>query len=176
MTLSTPVAKVTTTSPRMNATLLLQVALDRKQAGRRLAELREEQRLTQWALHEQSGLSLRTVQRYENGNVAPRFDNLDALAKVLGAEVYDIFKESPNGQQETPDPLGNSQLDRIEAKLDAALALLGLEAEDDDLAGLTTSQRVAALVEQTARRQAAQQSRREPGEKSASTAKRRAAR
>lgn len=103
MTVSTHVVKVPTTNARTSATLLLQVALDRKQAGKRLAELRESKRLTQWTLHERSGLSLRTVQRYENGAVVPRFDNLDALAKVLGNDVYDIFHEAPNGHQDAPD-------------------------------------------------------------------------
>lgn len=175
MTLSTLDVKKPATNPRHSATMALQVALDRIQAGRELAQLREQNRLTQEALKDASGLSLSTVQRYERGASVPRFHNLDALAGVLGTKVYDIFRESaPEGERPatTPDPFPNGshdQLDRIEADIAEILALLRSPA-------VRPSQRVADEIEQTVARQAARRAADAPERTSTSTRKRQAER
>lgn len=52
--------------------------------------LREEKHLTQTELAEKSGLSLRTVQRIEAGNI-PKGFTLKALAKSLGVEPENLI-------------------------------------------------------------------------------------
>ena len=50
---------------------------------KRLKAFRKRKGLTQEELAENSGLSLRTVQRIENGKVLPRGDSLKSLAIAL---------------------------------------------------------------------------------------------
>lgn len=58
--------------------------MKRKDLAKRVKDLRIKNGLSQEDLAEQSGLSLRTVQRIESGVTKPREDSLKKLADVLG--------------------------------------------------------------------------------------------
>lgn len=49
----------------------------------RIREKRKEQRLTQQELADKAGVSLKTIQRWENGERSPRADEMNRLAEAL---------------------------------------------------------------------------------------------
>lgn len=59
-----------------------------------MKQARHQKGLTQNALAEQSGLSLRSIQRIENGEVSPRVYSLNKLSEILD------FSEFNNGKKE----------------------------------------------------------------------------
>ena len=59
--------------------------------GERLKELRNRKGLSQEQLAEDSGLSLRTIQRIEKNETVPRGDTLKKLAIVLGTSPDEII-------------------------------------------------------------------------------------
>ena len=75
--------------------------------------LREDKNLTQTELAEKSGLSLRTIQRIESGNI-PKGFTLKAIAQTLEIEPENLFSKEEE----------NIQIDR--AKLINSSALTGL--------------------------------------------------
>lgn len=75
--------------------------------------LREDKNLTQTELAEKSGLSLRTIQRIESGNI-PKGFTLKAIAQTLEIEPENLFSKEEE----------NIQIDR--AKLINLSALAGL--------------------------------------------------
>lgn len=110
------------TTRNLGVSVLLVMEEHRKQAGARLAELRDAQGLNQEELAHLAGVSVKTISRFENGRHDGRRATVRALAKALKVNEHDIIG-SP------PAPLGlggDTQLDRIEAKLDAVLSLLGV--------------------------------------------------
>jgi transcriptional regulator with XRE-family HTH domain len=54
------------------------------QLAKRIKELRTQNGFSQEELAERSGLSLRTIQRIENGETIPREDSLKRLSAILG--------------------------------------------------------------------------------------------
>lgn len=62
--------------------------------AQQVKEARHQKGLTQNALAEQSGLSLRSIQRIENGEVSPRVYSLNKLSEILD------FSEFNNGKKE----------------------------------------------------------------------------
>lgn len=59
--------------------------------SKKIKELRTRKGLSQEELSEKSGLSLRTVQRIENGETEPRGDSLKKLANSLGASPDELI-------------------------------------------------------------------------------------
>ncbi|WP_139377518.1 helix-turn-helix domain-containing protein [Daejeonella lutea] len=59
----------------------------------KIKELRNQAGLSQELLAEKCQLSLRTVQRIENGESAPRGDSLNRLAGVLNVPVTELFDQ-----------------------------------------------------------------------------------
>ena len=57
----------------------------------RLKELREENNMTQEQLAKVSGVSSRTIQRYECGTSRPRLDAAEKLAKALNISVDQLL-------------------------------------------------------------------------------------
>lgn len=98
--------------------------------GARIRERREELGMTQHQLARAlPGDVLHTqVSKWERGINRPRDDTLDAIAKALKVDVS-YFMTSPPDKSETPNLLGAgaSQLDRMEAKLDAILQALDVK-------------------------------------------------
>jgi len=67
---------------------------DRRQmVGERLAELREQKALTLHDLEELSGVGADGISKIENGHRKPRPATLRKLARALGIEVEDFFRE-----------------------------------------------------------------------------------
>ena len=58
---------------------------------KKIKELRTKKGFSQEELSEESGISLRTVQRIENGETEPRGDTLRRLANVLGASPDELI-------------------------------------------------------------------------------------
>lgn len=106
---------------RRSAAVSIVLAMEehRKEVALRLTALREARGLTQEELAYAAGVSNKTISRLENGRNEPELDTLRKLAKALDAEVREIQGDPP-----APLGLGVTQLDRVEAKLDAILELL----------------------------------------------------
>lgn len=117
----------TSRGPRSARTLLLQMAADlerQREIGQRIKALREELGLTQPVLADKVGVTLRAAQAWEAGG-GIGYENRKRLAEELGvSEEFLLFGEP--GRQGP-----STQLDRIEAKLDAVLVLLR---EEQDVA------------------------------------------
>lgn len=120
---------------RRSAAVSVLLVMDehRKQAGDRLAQLRDAQGLSQEELAHLAGISVKTISRFENGRHDGRRGTVRALAKALKVNEQDIIGEPP-----APLGLGPTQLDRIEQLLEglvsrvAALELgATLDMEDD---------------------------------------------
>ena len=65
----------------------------------RITALRKNQGLSQEALAEQSGVSLRTIQRVEQGDTVPRGHTVQALATALGVSLADLRLPSETGPE-----------------------------------------------------------------------------
>ena len=59
--------------------------------GLNIKKYREEKGLTQEELANEIGKSLRTVQKYESGDILPSFDNVHEITKILGISCTDII-------------------------------------------------------------------------------------
>lgn len=74
--------------------------MQQPELGRRLTALRKERNLTQEELVEKSHVSVRTIQRIENGEVLPRLSTVKILLNALG-ESYESFSAKPTQVMET---------------------------------------------------------------------------
>jgi transcriptional regulator with XRE-family HTH domain len=66
---------------------LWSTTMTRTDIGRRIAELRRQQGLTQEELAEKARLNVRTIQRIEQGEVAPRPSTLRMLSEFFACEL-----------------------------------------------------------------------------------------
>lgn len=119
-----------TTGPRTVHSLAeLRMALEDKARGQRLAQMRKLRRLTQQQMCEKLGVAYRTYQTWEAGTM-PEWPNVEKIATF-----FEIRPEDWIGEDDivlsAAKPGEPTQLDRIEAKLDRLLELLG----DGDIAG-----------------------------------------
>jgi transcriptional regulator with XRE-family HTH domain len=74
----------------------------RRMVGERLAELREQKALTLRDLEEASGVGADAISKIENGHRKPRPSTLRKLARALGVEVEDFFREPVRPLAQTP--------------------------------------------------------------------------
>ena len=58
-----------------------------------IRQFREREKLSQEQLANALSVERSTVAKWETGKAMPRADKLPELAKVLGCEVSDLFKE-----------------------------------------------------------------------------------
>jgi transcriptional regulator with XRE-family HTH domain len=65
--------------------------MQKSELSKRIKELRSQKGISQEELAEESSLSLRTVQRIENGETEPRGDSLKRIAIVLGASPDELI-------------------------------------------------------------------------------------
>ena len=65
--------------------------MDNTNLGSRIKQLRNQRALSQEALAEESGLSLRTIQRIENGSSNPTGDTLKRLAQALNVSPDELI-------------------------------------------------------------------------------------
>lgn len=94
--------------------LLIALEDQRRDAGRRLAALRESRGLTQEELAHRAGISTKTVSRFENGRHDGRRQTVRSIAGALEVEEAAIL-----GPPRAPLGLdaGPSQLDQIQQTL-----------------------------------------------------------
>jgi transcriptional regulator with XRE-family HTH domain len=78
----------------------------RYMVGERLAELREQKALTLHDLEELSGVGADGISKIENGHRKPRPSTLRKLARALGVEVEDFFREPAVPLDEAPRDAG----------------------------------------------------------------------
>jgi transcriptional regulator with XRE-family HTH domain len=62
--------------------------------GARLKEIRTSSNISQKELSEQTGLTLRTIQRIENNEVKPSLYSLKVIGEVLKTDLSDFVKTS----------------------------------------------------------------------------------
>ena len=62
--------------------------------GARLKEIRTSLKISQKELSEQTGLTLRTIQRIENNEVKPSLYSLKVIGEALKTDVSDFVKKS----------------------------------------------------------------------------------
>jgi transcriptional regulator with XRE-family HTH domain len=62
--------------------------------GARLKEIRTSLKISQKELSEQTGLTLRTIQRIENKEVKPSFYSLKVIGEVLKTDLSEFVKSS----------------------------------------------------------------------------------
>jgi len=62
--------------------------------GVRLRELREKCGLSQSGLAERVGISIDSIQNWEQGRTRPRIEALAKLARALGVTVDEVLQES----------------------------------------------------------------------------------
>ena len=65
--------------------------MDNTNLGSRIKQLRNQRAMSQEALAEESGLSLRTIQRIENGSSNPTGDTLKRLAQALNVSPDELI-------------------------------------------------------------------------------------
>ncbi len=73
--------------------------MNSKGLGKRIQELRKLNGITQEELADKTNLSVRTIQRIENGETDPRNFTLQAIAEALNVEIKDLVDEA---QKEHP--------------------------------------------------------------------------
>jgi transcriptional regulator with XRE-family HTH domain len=102
----------------------------RHMVGERLAELRERKALTLRDLEEASGVGADAISKIENGHRKPRPSTLRKLARALGVEVEDFYREPAVPLAEAPSEGGQSSAERAEV-------IEGLAAAVDSVANRT---------------------------------------
>lgn len=118
------------TRQNVGVTVLMVMDEHRKQAGQRLAQLRDAKGWSQEDLARKTTLSVKTISRFENGRHDGRRDTVRRIVDALEIDEADLIGPPP-------DPLGlnqPTQLDRIEAKLDDLLARLPATPSDEVVA------------------------------------------
>jgi transcriptional regulator with XRE-family HTH domain len=85
----------------------------RHMVGERLAELREQKALTLRDLEEASGVGADAISKIENGHRKPRPSTLRKLARALGAEVEDFFRQPALPLAEAPRGAGQAQGEEV---------------------------------------------------------------
>jgi transcriptional regulator with XRE-family HTH domain len=88
----------------------------RHMVGERLAELREQKALTLRDLEEVSGVGADAISKIENGHRKPRPSTLRKLARALGVEVEDFFREPAVPLAKAPREAGRTSADVEEAE------------------------------------------------------------
>src|SRR5918995_3640083 len=91
----------------------------RHMVGERLAELREQKALTLHDLEEASGVGADAISKIENGHRKPRPSTLRKLARALGVEVEDFFREPALPLAEAPRGAGRLDHDHATMLLKA---------------------------------------------------------
>jgi transcriptional regulator with XRE-family HTH domain len=108
--------------------VLMEMALQDRAAGQRLAQARKQKRLTQEGAAQKIGVSVRTYSDWERGISLPRPSNLTEIERVLEVDTRAVYFENP-----AQNGLPSERLDRIEDKLDRVLRHFGeteMTAED----------------------------------------------
>jgi transcriptional regulator with XRE-family HTH domain len=118
----------------------------RHMVGERLAELREQKALTLRELEEASGIGADAISKIENGHRKPRPSTLRKLARALGVEVEDFFREPAVPLAEASREAGQHDQGKLKEWFEELLRAAQPLAEQSD--------ETIALARETAERQA----------------------
>lgn len=78
--------------------------MDQVKIGKRIAELRRKEGLTQEALGEKLGVSNKTISRWENGNYMPDIEMLPLLAREFKVSIDELL----GGEGKTAECVGSN--------------------------------------------------------------------
>ena len=81
-------------TPECQIFVQLNVSYLQMEFGARLKEIRTSLNCSQKALSEQTGLTLRTIQRIENNEVKPSLYSLKVIGEALNTDLSDFIKTS----------------------------------------------------------------------------------
>ena len=103
--------------------------------GEKLKALRTDKGISQKALSDQTGISLRAIQNYETKDILPKsHDSYDALARALDVEVSTLLDENVAFQVEARERYGSRGERQARAILDQVGALYaGGELSEEDM-------------------------------------------
>lgn len=103
--------------------------------GEKLKALRTDKGISQKALSDQTGISLRAIQNYETKDILPKSrDSYDALARALDVEVSTLLDENVEFQVEARERYGSRGERQARAILDQVGALYaGGELSEEDM-------------------------------------------
>jgi len=103
--------------------------------GEKLKALRTDKGISQKALSDQTGISLRAIQNYETKDILPKSrDSYDALARALDVEVSTLLDENVAFQVEARERYGSRGERQARAILDQVGALYaGGELSEEDM-------------------------------------------
>ena len=103
--------------------------------GEKLKKLRLERNLSQKALADLSGITVRTIQNYETTDILPkRRDTYDMLARALGVEVSDLMGENEDFVLNASEKYGSRGERQARAIIDQVGALYaGGELSEEDM-------------------------------------------
>lgn len=83
----------------------------KKELGRAIRELRERRKITQQQVADHLQVERGTVSRYESGDIAPSFERLAELAKLLAIDTSELLHFAETGNTEAaPDVKGTVPL------------------------------------------------------------------
>ncbi len=71
-----------------------------KRLGRRIRELRKEQRMSQTELAEKAGVALMTISRLERGEHDPHMKTLWRIARSLGVPLLELIRSAGYAENE----------------------------------------------------------------------------
>lgn len=137
MPLSSPYRAIPWTGRDVADTIRREVEDYRKEVGRRLLDLRKRRGLSQEDAAHAVGVSAKTWGDWERGKRTPYDSNWKKIGEAFKVDPSEIAGRPPSPLGLAPDPdTGQSQLDRIERKLDQLLAgqlqLAGSQAEFEE--------------------------------------------
>ena len=103
--------------------------------GEKLKALRTDKGISQKALADQAGISLRVIQNYETKDILPKSrDTYDLLARALDVEVSTLMDENEAFQVEARERYGSRGERQARAILDQVGALYaGGELSEEDM-------------------------------------------
>ena len=103
--------------------------------GEKLKALRTDKGISQKALSDQTGISLRAIQNYETKDILPKSrDSYDALARALDVEVSTLLDENVAFQVEARERYGSRGERQARAILDQVGALYaGGDLSEEDM-------------------------------------------
>lgn len=119
--------KLSATETRNLQTLLLLSVFEPQDIGARIATARKEAGLTQEELADLVGVSTRSLQGYEAGEVLP-YRHLSKFADVLQRTVPWLL----HGEQAADESTNAERLDRIETSLAEIRGMLAAAEQDED--------------------------------------------
>lgn len=81
----------------------------------KIKDIRKFKGITQSELAKNIGVNLRTIQKYESGEITPSIDRLNEISSFLGVHTIELMDMSPNEKKERLE--GLAQIKKLNEKL-----------------------------------------------------------